>query len=307
MQVHRASLFTSLAAACALAGAPAHAQDANAAVAALSAQVRALGEQVRQVSALAASQQLALAEVRKSNATLQARLTCVTNSNSTDFVFDGCNVLIQNGAGATGTVNARGNLIIGYNKNEVSKRTGSHNLIVGDLHEYTSYGGVVTGTENTIGAPNSTVMSSVDSSVTGTGGAAVLGADRAVTEGNAVLLGGSQNYASVNARFAVAVGGNQNQVLNSQAVVMAGTLNVASGGNSVACGGSENTASGGGAIACGGTGNKGVGSASVALGGHHVSASADSSVISGGSTCDTGPVAYTWAVGTRPGGCAFTN
>jgi len=307
MQIHRASLFSSLAAACAIACAPAHAQDANATVAALSAQVRALSDQVRQISALAASQQLALADVRKSNAAMQTRLTCITKSTATDFIFDGCNVHIQNGAGSTGSMNSLGNLIIGYNKNQVSLRSGSHNVVVGDLHEYTSYGGVVTGTENTIGAPNSTVMSSVDSSITGTGGAAVIGADRGIAEGNAVLLGGSQNYASVNAHFAVAVGGNQNQVLNGEAVVMAGKLNVASGGNSVACGGSENTASGAGAVACGGTGNKGAGSSAVALGGHHVSASADSSVITGGNSCDTGPAAYMWAVGTRPGGCAFTN
>jgi hypothetical protein len=307
MQVHRLSLISSLAAACAMACAPAHAEDTNAAIAALTAQVRALSDQVRQVSALAASQQAALAEVRQSNSVMLTRLTCVTKSTATDFIFDGCNVHIQNGAGSTGSLNSLGNLIIGYNKNQVSQRSGSHNLIVGDLHEYTSYGGVVTGTENTLSAPNSTIMSSVDSSSTGTGGAAIIGADRGTTQGNAVLLGGSQNFASANAHFAVAVGGNQNQVLSGEAVVMAGTLNVASGGSSVACGGSENTASGNGSVACGGTGNKGIGSSAVALGGHHVSASADSSVITGGNACDTGPTAYMWAVGTRPGGCAFTN
>jgi hypothetical protein len=307
MQFQRASLISTLAAACAIACAPAHAEDANATIAALSAQVRALGDQVRQVSALAASQQAALTAMSKSNAAFQARLTCITKSTATDFIFDGCNVHIQNGAGSTNSVNTLGNLIIGYNKNQVSRRSGSHNIIVGDLHEYTSYGGVVTGTENTISAPNSTVMSSIDSSVTGTGGAAILGADRGIAEGNAVMMGGSQNYASPSAHFAVAIGGNQNQALSGNAVVMAGTLNVASGSNSMACAGSENAASGNGSVACGGTGNKGVGSAAVALGGHHVTASGDSSVITGGNTCDTGATAYMWAVGTRPGGCAFTN
>jgi hypothetical protein len=307
MQFHRTALLSSLAAACAIASAPSRAQDANATIAALSAQVRALGDQVRQVSALAAGQQQALADVRKSNAAMQARLTCITKSTPTDFIFEGCNVHILNGAGSTTSLNSLGNLIIGYNKNQVSQRSGSHNIVVGDLHEYTSYGGVVTGTENTISSPNSTIMSSVDSSTTGTGGAAIIGADRGMTQGNAVLLGGSQNFASSGAHFAVAVGGNQNQVLSGNAVAMAGTLNVASGGNAVVCGGSENTASGGGSVACGGTGNKGIGSSAVALGGHHVSASADSSVITGGNTCDTGPTAYMWAVGTRPGGCAFTN
>lgn len=307
MLFHRTSLLSSLALASAMACVPVHAQDANAAIAAMSGQLRALSEQVRQLSALSTSQQQALADMRKSNAALQSRLACVTSSNATDFYFTGCNVHILNGAGATGTLNSSGNLIIGYNKNQVSKRSGSHNLIIGDLHEYTSYGGIVTGTENTIAAPNSVVMSSTDSSVTGPGGAAVIGADRGITEGNAVLLGGSQNYASVNAGFGVAVGGRQNQVLGGEAVVMAGTLNVASGGSSMACAGSENTSAGAGSVACGGTGNQGIGNSSVAMGGHHVSASGDSSVITGGNTCDTGPTAYMWAVGTRPGGCAFTN
>jgi len=308
MQFHRTFLISTLATACAIAAAPAaHAQDANPSMAALNAQVRALTEQVRQVSALAASQQAALTAMARSNAAFQARLTCITKSTATDFIFDGCNVHIQNGMGQTGTTNTLGNLIIGYNKNEVSKRTGSHNIIVGDLHEYTSYGGVVTGTENTIGAPNSTIMSSVDSSTAGVPGSVVVGADRGIAEGNAVLLGGSQNYASPSAHFAVSIGGNDNQVLGSEAVVMAGTMNTASGSNSMVCAGSENSASGNGAIACGGSGNKGNGMFSAALGGHHVSASADSSVISGGNNCDTGPTAYMWAVGTRPGGCAFTN
>jgi hypothetical protein len=307
MQIHRVALFSSLAIACSIACTPSRAQDANAAIAALSAQVRALSDQVRQVSALAASQGVQLAEVRKSNATLQARLSCVTSSTPTDFIFTGCNVHILNGAGSTSTMNSLGNLIIGYNKNEVSTRSGSHNIIVGDLHEYTSYGGVVTGTENTISSPNATIMSSVDSSTTGTGGAAIIGADRGMTQGNAILLGGSQNFASANAHFGVAIGGTQNQVLGSDAVVMAGTLNVANGTSSIACGGSENSTSGNGSITCGGTGNKSTGSAAVALGGHHVSASGDSSVITGGNTCDTGATAYMWAVGTRPGGCAFTN
>jgi len=307
MQIHRAFLISSLAAACALASVPSRAQDANATIAALSAQVRALGEQVRQVSALAASQQQALADVRKSNAAMNARLTCITKSTPTDFIFEGCNVHILNGAGMTNSVNSLGNLVIGYNANQVSRRTGSHNIIVGDLHEYTSYGGVVTGTENTLGAPNSTIMSSGGSSTAGVPGSAIIGADRGVADGNAVLLGGSQNYASANAHFAVAIGGDQNQVLGTEAVVMAGELNVAGGSNSIACAGSENTTSGNGAVACGGTGNKGVGHAAVALGGHKLSATAESSVISGGYNCDTGPTAYMWAVGTRPGGCAFTN
>ena len=52
----------------------------------------------------------------------------------------GANVQIVDGTGDTGgTPNGLGNLIVGYNASSGDTRTGSHNLVVGDLHTYTSY------------------------------------------------------------------------------------------------------------------------------------------------------------------------
>ena len=57
-----------------------------------------------------------------------------------NLVFDGMNVYVRNGMGATDAipVNGLGNLIIGYNEPIVggiqSQKTGSHNLIVGRGH-----------------------------------------------------------------------------------------------------------------------------------------------------------------------------
>ena len=66
-------------------------------------------------------------------------------------LFSGCNVQIVNGEGDTETTNELGNLIVGYNKNEFgASRSGSHNLVVGDHHEYSSFGGFVAGVANTI-------------------------------------------------------------------------------------------------------------------------------------------------------------
>uniref|UniRef100_A0A7S1BTR4 Uncharacterized protein n=1 Tax=Corethron hystrix TaxID=216773 RepID=A0A7S1BTR4_9STRA len=108
----------------------------------------------------------------------QDYLSCInqTVSNATDIFSEGYNVHIQNGLGNTETANSQENLIIGYNENPLvskaevrgksgrtgqrakssrrqlqnvnSKRNGSHNLIVGEGHQYSSYGGLVAGYNN---------------------------------------------------------------------------------------------------------------------------------------------------------------
>src|SRR5687767_725294 len=81
-------------------------------------------------------------------AALEARIaaleTALTNAQATiacmhtvgdDVFFEGCNVHIRSGSGATNAaVNGLGNLIIGYNEDTISpfppaQRTGSHNLV----------------------------------------------------------------------------------------------------------------------------------------------------------------------------------
>ena len=279
-------------------------------LAGLAAQVNALAEQLKQANALAARQQQALDRLRVSNDALTSRLGCVLRfSGPRDLVVDGCNLHVQNGMGQTGTTNRYGNLIIGYNKNEVSTRTGSHNIIVGDLHEYTSYGGIVSGVENTLSASNATILGGGQNHANFTS-ATILAADRGVADGNVVLIGGQRNYGSADAHFSAVVGGVENQVTGPSSVVVAGTLNVASGGHSLVCGGSENTAGGGGDVACGGSRNKSTGSGSVLIGGNQNAVSGSNGVVTGGQHCDIGAVVDKWAVGslTFPGGCSgFAN
>jgi hypothetical protein len=103
----------------------ARAQDAAPSLASLAGQVKAL-------SALAARQQQAINELAANNSALASKLGCVLRfSSAHDFVVDGCNLHVRNGAGRTDATNRYGNLIIGYNRNEVSARTGSHNLVLG--------------------------------------------------------------------------------------------------------------------------------------------------------------------------------
>jgi hypothetical protein len=76
---------------------------------------------------------------------LQAKLAC-QSTVGTEVYFTGCNVNIRSGAGATDEgVNGLGNLVIGYNESTGQARTGSHNLIVGPRHSYSSYGGIIGG------------------------------------------------------------------------------------------------------------------------------------------------------------------
>jgi hypothetical protein len=74
-------------------------------------------------------------------------------------VFEGCNVHIRNGFGATNTNNSFGNLIIGYNLADARDvKDGSHNIVVGDFHTYSSFGGVVFGHDNRALGPYATVL-----------------------------------------------------------------------------------------------------------------------------------------------------
>lgn len=276
----------------------------------LAAQVNALAADLKATKALAARQQASIDSLRSANDGLVSKLGCVLRfSGPRDFIVDGCNLHVQNGVGQTGTMNRYGNVIIGYNKNEVSTRTGSHNLIIGDLHEYTSYGGIVSGIENTLSGPNATILGGGQSHANFSS-ATILGADRGVADSNVVIIGGQRNYGAAGAHFSAIVGGIDNQVTGSSAVVVAGAFNNATGGNSLVCGGSENTAGGSSDVACGGSRNTSTGSRSVLVGGNQNTVSGASSVVTGGQHCDLGAIDDRWAAGLRtfPGGCSgFAN
>ena len=79
-----------------------------------------------------------------------------------DITFSGVNLHLVNGTGRTeGEDNGLGNLVVGYNESRteghVSKHTGSHNVIIGSKHSYSSYGGLAAGSTNTISGKYSSV------------------------------------------------------------------------------------------------------------------------------------------------------
>jgi hypothetical protein len=75
-------------------------------------------------------------------------------------VFHHANVHVQSGSGTTfeaSGVTGLGNLIVGYNEG-TGLHTGSHNLVVGPSHTYTSTGGVVFGESNTVLARSAVIL-----------------------------------------------------------------------------------------------------------------------------------------------------
>lgn len=213
-----------------------------------------------------------------------------------DIVFDGCNVHVRSGSGATdGTLNGLGNLIVGYNEDFADVRSGSHNLIVGSQHSYTSYGGFVAGFNNTISGAQSSVTGGQGndaigqrSSVSGGGGntaselrSSVSGGSGNIASGIASSVNGGRNNEASGGTSSVN-GGFGNSAMSADSSVSGGESNVASNDQATVGGGSGNTASGQQSFAGGGAGNTASGTQSSVSGGQGNRASGSHSSVSGG-------------------------
>jgi hypothetical protein len=228
------------------------------------------------------------------NAELRAKLVCISSiSDSYDLYIDGCNVHIWNGTGQTNSINNRGNLIVGYNEDDdgiPNNRGGSHNLIIGQEHTYSSYGGLVAGFSNSVTARNATV-SGGERNV-----ASALGASVSAGLGNEA----SNRYASVS-------GGAGNVASGDRSSIAGGDRNIASQLGATASGGSFNVASGYLSHVSAGIGNEAWGAYSSVISGRFNSAG-DRSTVNGGTGCNINSQ-FSWAVGVRSpvGGCSLTN
>jgi hypothetical protein len=153
--------------------------------------------------------------------------------------FGGVNVQVVSGSGSTtGTVNGRGNLVIGYDE-KPGNQSGSHNLILGTHQEYSSYGSIVAGSNNFANRRNSVVLGFTNETdapyATVTGGMANHASDRLST-----ISGGCKNETGSGGFIGPACSGN------GMESVSGGTVGAASGPLSSISGGQSNTASGSG-------------------------------------------------------------
>jgi hypothetical protein len=88
-------------------------------------------------------------------------------------VFHHANVHVQSGSGTTAEASGPtglGNLIVGYNEMPILQgwsRGGSHNLVVGPSHTFSSTGGVVFGSRNVISGQYATTLGGVQNSSQG--------------------------------------------------------------------------------------------------------------------------------------------
>jgi hypothetical protein len=193
-----------------------------------------------------------------------------------EVFITGANLHLVNGLGSTDCAddegnpipdcpNGLGNLIVGYNELRrelpdceldptlpfcTDTRTGSHNVVVGPLHNFSGVGGLVIGDFHTI-------------------------------SGNfASVSGGRFNTASGD--YASVSGGQQNTASGGGASVSGGIFNTASGVQSAVCGGDSNTASGERSAVCGGSSNTASRESSAVSGGFGNTASGEFSSINGG-------------------------
>jgi len=148
------------------------------------------------------------------------------------LVFTGMNVQIVHGMGEeTKDSNGMGNLLIGYNRKRVlpgeedecltfgafcDRRTGSHNLVVGHLNNYTSRMGIVFGKYNEISRPHASVLG---------------GEHNLASKNRATVAGGVGNTAS---GYGSSVSGGQgNTASGESASILGGVFKTAVGDSCV--------------------------------------------------------------------------
>ena len=176
--------------------------------------------------------------------TLKAILPCIKSVSTgvggkPTVQFHGCNVQIVNGAGTTASTNGAGNLVIGYDEG-TRTQTGSHNLILGQEGEFTSYGGILSGHFNTMSAPFASVLSGHSNTANVSEGVVVTGEANRATGSEAFVGGGLNNEAA--AGESAIVGGEGNHIATSAtlASIAGGQENKAEGFASWIGGGLQN-------------------------------------------------------------------
>jgi hypothetical protein len=225
-------------------GSDADLKDIRASVARLEAENAELRGQIENVTTQ-------LASLQSSTDTLGSVLEGVSRTEDGDFVFEGVNVQIKSGAV---TANGKGNLVVGdngpwlegtcagganmgqsctYDGNcpdstcedilDVTERTGSHNIVVGDGHSYTGSGNVVLGLVQTVEGYGNLVAGRFNAAQADSGvifgegnvvsadvGAVLGGLQNTTASGHGVVVGGSTNSCEPGAGAGVVVGGYGN-------------------------------------------------------------------------------------------------
>ena len=171
----------------------------------------------------------------------------------------GLNLQIVNGLGATNgfpfdpdsvdpldtVVNSVGNLIVGYNELGHpfgDDRTGSHNIVVGHGNNYSSFGGLISGSDNTISGAYASVSAGNHNRATGDHSSVSGGHNNTASGVSSAVSGGGVNEAS--GKHASVSGGVDNVAFGEHASVTGGNGNGANGLSSSVSGGLGRSAGG---------------------------------------------------------------
>lgn len=171
-------------------------------------------------------------------------IPCV-HTEGNDVYFDGCNVHVRDGSGDTfATTNGLGNLIIGYNEDTGGPhdRMGSHNLVIGPYHTFSSFGGIVAGQFNTISAGSASVLGGVGNVANGVQSVISGGSGNISTGNSSSVSGGTFNTASGD--NSSVSGGKYNETGGNASSISGGDHNTATANQSSVSGGRERTATG---------------------------------------------------------------
>jgi hypothetical protein len=175
------------------------------------------------------------------------------SADGTTLTFSGVNVQIIDGTGSTVSNSGLGNLTVGYNAlrgHGDDARTGSHNLVLGDANNYTSSGGLVAGSDNSITGTYSSVSAGQTNTASGFASSISGGINHTASGDYSSVSGGGHNTASANASSVS--GGESNFATAIDASVSGGFGNLASGFRSSVSGGAGVTAAADNSWAAGG-------------------------------------------------------
>ena len=232
---------------------PASAQPAD--IKKLEAEVATLQGQVTTLQGQVAALQTTINSANAKNAFALGQFVTVDTTDTLNglaaphIIFTGANLHVRDGSGATddggGATTGLGNLVIGYDEAPSSPpaayRSGSHDLVVGPHHTFSSFGGFVAGDTNAVEGPSATVTGGRVNAATGVWSSVSGGLGNSAADEATSISGGHGNTAI---QFGSSVSGGDNNTANgATASVSGGSFNHATGSSASISGGESNVAS----------------------------------------------------------------
>ena len=195
---------------------------------------------------------------------LLAGVNRITDRGSDTLQLSAMNLQIVDGSGSTESRTGLGNLVVGYNKERVlgldcevddsfcNLRDGSHNVIIGDKHNFIKWGGLVIGLGNEISGEYASVSGGSFNKASGYAASVSGGRYNNASGASSSISGGEFNDAYGN--IASISGGGNNLSGGYATSVSGGLQNSADGDGTTISGGKSNIASGIGSTVSGGMG-----------------------------------------------------